>query len=61
MPLSSPCRIMLLANTCSIILQQTEVSETEYSCGKRNPLYPIRAASFVSTVLYLILTPQVLY
>ena len=28
MPLSSPCRIMLLANTCSIILQQTEVGET---------------------------------
>ena len=27
----------------------------EYSCGKRNPLYPIRAASFVSIVLYLIL------
>ena len=24
----------------------------EYSCGKRNPLYPIRAASFVSIVLY---------
>jgi hypothetical protein len=28
----------------------------EYSCGKRNPLYPIRAASFVSIVLYLIQT-----
>jgi hypothetical protein len=27
----------------------------DYSCGKRNPLYPIRAASFVSIVLYLIL------
>ena len=27
----------------------------EYSCGKRNPLYPIRAASFVSIVLYIIL------
>jgi hypothetical protein len=26
----------------------------EYSCGKRNPLYPIRAASFASIVLYLI-------
>ena len=26
----------------------------EYSCGKRNPLYPIRATSFVSIVLYLI-------
>ena len=25
-----------------------------HSCGKRNRLYPIRAASFVSTVLYLI-------
>jgi hypothetical protein len=25
-----------------------------YSCGKRNPLYPLRAASFVSIVLYLI-------
>jgi hypothetical protein len=28
----------------------------EYSCGKRNPLYPIWAASFVSIVLYLIHT-----
>ena len=27
----------------------------EYSCGERNPLYPIRAASFVSIALYLIL------
>ena len=26
----------------------------EYSCGKKTPLYPIRAASFVSIVLYLI-------
>ena len=26
----------------------------EYLCGKRNLLYPIRAASFVSIVLYLI-------
>ena len=25
----------------------------EYECGKRNPLYPIRAASFVSIVLSL--------
>ena len=25
----------------------------EYSCGKGNPLYPIRAASFVSIVLYI--------
>jgi hypothetical protein len=24
----------------------------EYSCGKRNPLYPIRSASFVSIILY---------
>jgi hypothetical protein len=24
----------------------------EYSCGERNPLYPIRSASFVSIVLY---------
>jgi hypothetical protein len=24
----------------------------EYSCGKRNPLYPIRSTSFVSIVLY---------
>ena len=24
----------------------------EYSCGKRNPLYPIQAAFFVSIVLY---------
>jgi hypothetical protein len=23
----------------------------EYSCGERNPLYPIRSASFVSIVL----------
>ena len=27
----------------------------EYSCGKRNPLYPIRAASFVSIIMYPIL------
>ena len=27
-------------------------AETEYECGKGNPLYPIRAASFVSIVLY---------
>jgi hypothetical protein len=26
----------------------------EYSCGKRSPLYPIRAASLVSIVLYFI-------
>ena len=26
----------------------------EYSCGKRNPLFPIWAASFVSILLYLI-------
>ena len=25
----------------------------EYSCGKRNPLYPIRANSFVSIIIYL--------
>jgi hypothetical protein len=25
----------------------------EYECGKRNPLYPIRSASFVSIVVYL--------
>ena len=25
--------------------------KAEYSCGKRNPLYPIRSASFVSIVL----------
>jgi len=30
----------------------------EYSCRKRNPLYPIRAASFVSTVLYFIHLPR---
>ena len=27
----------------------------EYSCGKRNLLYPIRATSFVSIIMYLIL------
>ena len=30
----------------------------EYSCGKRNPLYPIRSTSFVSIVLYPILTSR---
>jgi hypothetical protein len=25
----------------------------EYECGKRNPLYPIRATSFVSIIIYL--------
>jgi hypothetical protein len=32
----------------------------EYECGKRNPLYPIRASSFVSIVLYLTCTIIVL-
>ena len=35
----------------------------EYECGKRNPLYPIRAASFVSIILYPILvhfSPRIL-
>ena len=30
----------------------------DYSCGKRNPLYPIRSASFVSIVLYPILSKR---
>jgi hypothetical protein len=25
----------------------------EYECGKGNPLYPIRATSFVSIIIYL--------
>ena len=33
----------------------------EYSCGKRNPLYPIRADSFVSIVLYPMLVSLYLY
>ena len=33
----------------------------EYSCGKRNPLYPIRAASFVSIALYVIFKPRPIY
>ena len=32
----------------------------EYSCGKRNPLYPIRANSFVSIIMYLTFTIIVL-
>jgi hypothetical protein len=32
----------------------------EYSCGKRNPLYPIQANSFVSIVMYLTCTIIVL-
>jgi hypothetical protein len=32
----------------------------EYSCGKRNPLYPIRATSFVSIIMYLTCTIIVL-
>ena len=28
----------------------------QYSCGKRNPLYPIRATSFVSIIMYLTCT-----
>jgi hypothetical protein len=32
----------------------------EYSCGKRNPLFPIRAASFVSIALYVIFKPPAL-
>ena len=32
--------------------QVTALCLPEYSCGKRNPLYPIRTASFVSIVLY---------
>jgi hypothetical protein len=31
-----------------------------YSCGKRNPLYPIRATSFVSIIMYLTCTIIVL-
>ena len=31
----------------------------EYSCGKGNLLYAIRAASFVSIVVYLIHIPQI--
>jgi hypothetical protein len=34
---------------------------SEYSCGKRNPLYPIRAASFVSIALYVIFKPRPIY
>jgi hypothetical protein len=33
----------------------------EYSCGKRNPLYPIRAASFVTIALYVIFKPRPIY
>jgi hypothetical protein len=32
----------------------------EYECGKRNPLYPIRATSFVSIIMYLTCTIIVL-
>jgi hypothetical protein len=32
----------------------------EYECGKRNPLYPIRANSFVSIIMYLTCTIIVL-
>ena len=32
----------------------------EYECGKRNPLYPIRATSFVSIIMYLTCTKIVL-
>ena len=32
----------------------------EYECGKRNPLYPIQANSFVSIVMYLTCTIIVL-
>jgi hypothetical protein len=31
-----------------------------YECGKRNPLYPIRANSFVSIIMYLTCTIIVL-
>ena len=32
----------------------------QYSCGKRNPLYPIRATSYVSIIMYLTCTIIVL-
>jgi hypothetical protein len=34
--------------------QGAPMSSPEYSCGKRNLLYPIQATSFVSIILYLI-------
>ena len=33
---------------------------SEYECGKRNPLYPIRENSFVSIIIYLTCTIIVL-
>ena len=38
-----------------VLFQQSKTALTGYSCRKRNLLYPICVASFVSIVLYLIL------
>jgi hypothetical protein len=35
---------------------ETPRPSPEYSCGKGNPLYPIRAHSFVSIIMYLTCT-----
>jgi hypothetical protein len=39
-------------NKTTINKHKTTIFYREYSCGKRNPLYPILSASFVSIVLY---------
>jgi hypothetical protein len=33
-------------------LNNLNINAPEYECGKRNPLYPIRANSFVSIIMY---------
>ena len=46
-------------NDLRFLLLKEPRPSAEYSYGKRNTLYPIRAAYFVSIVLYLLLSIQI--
>ena len=53
-PVASHWQIVSHNVVWSTLRHERGSKSPEYSCGKRNPLYPMRAVSFVSIVLYLI-------
>ena len=53
-PVASHWQIVSHNVVWSTLRHERGSNSPEYSCGKRNPLYPMRAVSFVSIVLYLI-------
>ena len=60
---SSPYWILRVSISARLLMRRPRCVEPmlspEYECGKRNLLYPIRATSFVSIVMYLTCTIRV--